>query len=254
MSEIENQFGRTLIVVAHPDDEVIGCGVLLQRLKRPSIAFLTDGAPTDRYFWGKYGSRTAYAEKRATETRAALARLKGAQVTYFGARDQQLIFHLDAALAWLREKVAEVTPKTIVTHAYEGGHPDHDCASFLCSVAGAERGIPVWEMPLYCRVKGKLARQYPLRKARQEVCIGATPTELRHKTEMVSAYESQQDFLRTFDAGTERFQLQQNDFSRPPHPGKLNYECWGWEISGSDLCNSFRRIKNLETLQRAKTA
>src|SRR5436305_133828 len=158
--DIESQFGRTLIVVAHPDDEVIGCGILLQRLRHVTVAFLTDGAPADPYFWGKFGSRTKYAELRAKETRNALEDLKGVSTACFGTRDQELPFHLDMALEWLRKIVAKARPDSIITHAYEGGHPDHDCCSFLCSLISREFGVTVWEMPLYSRVAGKLVRQH----------------------------------------------------------------------------------------------
>jgi LmbE family N-acetylglucosaminyl deacetylase len=36
---------RVLVVVAHPDDETGGCGVLLQRLHQATVVFCTDGAP-----------------------------------------------------------------------------------------------------------------------------------------------------------------------------------------------------------------
>ena len=254
MLDIENKFGRTLIVVAHPDDEVIGCGLLLQRLKHVTIAFLTDGAPADPYFWGKFGSRTAYADMRANETRKALEHLKGVRVVRFGARDQQLMFRLDIAVEWLRKVVREQKPETIITHFYEGGHPDHDCCSFLCSVVAREEGIAVWEMPLYSRLDGKVVRQYLPRRDRA-VSLSASGTEERRKIAMISAYASQEEFLQTFEVTAEHFVPQPpHDYTRPPHEGKLNYECWEWEVAGSDLCAAFNRILTKDQMQRARSA
>lgn len=255
MPELENQFGRTLVVVAHPDDEVIGCGLLLQRLKHATVAFLTDGAPADRYFWGKFGSRTAYAELRAKETKAALAGLRGLRTLRFGVRDQELMFHLDAALEWLRKKVKDEKPRSIVTHAYEGGHPDHDCCSFLCAVIERESHVPVWEMPMYCRAGAKLVRQQALANAAAAVNVNATGREELRKREMIAAYQSQGEFISSFDMATEKFFLHpQHDYSRPPHKGKLNYECWGWEVTGNDLCTAFGRLMTKEQGKRAQTA
>src|SRR3954464_3066821 len=223
MSDIPTRFGRTLIVVAHPDDEVIGCGLLLQRLKRATVAFMTDGAPADRYFWGKFGSRSSYADIRANETRKALEPLKGVRVIRFGARDQELMFRLDIAVEWLRKVIREQKPQTIITHSYEGGHPDHDCCSFLCSIAAREAGIPVWEMPLYSRVDGKLVRQYLPRRERA-VSLSASHTEEIPKAGMISAYASQEEFLRSCGMTNEYFLPQPpHDYSLPPHDGKLNY-------------------------------
>ncbi len=255
MLEIENKFGRTLAVVAHPDDEVIGCGVLLQRLKHATVAFLTDGAPADPYFWGKFGSRVGYANLRAKETHVALGRLKHLKTASFGARDQELMFHMEAALVWLRNIVAKMRPDSIVSHAYEGGHPDHDCCSFICSLIGSEFGLPVWEMPMYCRAGGKLMRQHALRGDTESVALTATETEEQFKQQMIEAYASQDEFIRSFDMTTEKFYLQpQHDYSRPPHEGKLNYECWGWEIEGGDLCRAFDRLLAKDQMQRAKSA
>jgi LmbE family N-acetylglucosaminyl deacetylase len=252
--EIEKQFGKTLLVVAHPDDEVIGCGLLLQRLPQATLAFMTDGAPADQYFWGTFGSRTAYANVRSQETDRALGGLKKVKVLRFGVRDQQLMFHLQAALEWLAKIVATEKPHTIVTHAYEGGHPDHDCCSFLSAQLAASFGARIWEMPLYSRDGGKLVRQH-LPKGSKAVCVSASDEEVQRKWEMVQAYQSQEEFLQGFDLSTERYVAEpQHDYARPPHAGKLNYECWGWEIAGSDLCKAFAQVKKDIQTQRAKSA
>src|SRR6516162_10812632 len=65
--------GSTLALVAHPDDEVIVCGALMQRMQRAVVVFATDGAPRRQHFWQQYGSRHAYAAVRRQEARQALA-------------------------------------------------------------------------------------------------------------------------------------------------------------------------------------
>ena len=47
MAELEILLGKTVVIVAHPDDEAAGCGVLLQRMQDPIVVFATDGAPAD---------------------------------------------------------------------------------------------------------------------------------------------------------------------------------------------------------------
>jgi len=36
---------KTVVIVAHPDEETLGCGALLPRLSDVSIVHVTDGAP-----------------------------------------------------------------------------------------------------------------------------------------------------------------------------------------------------------------
>ena len=65
--------GTTVVLVAHPDDEVIGFGALLQKMERGIVVFATDGAPRDEYFWKAHGSREEYSRIRRQEAREALA-------------------------------------------------------------------------------------------------------------------------------------------------------------------------------------
>ena len=63
------------VVVAHPDDETLGFGILLQRLPAVSILHVTDGAPADMADAGRLGfaSCAEYAAVRRRELDAALA-------------------------------------------------------------------------------------------------------------------------------------------------------------------------------------
>src|SRR5205085_9356681 len=71
-SSLAQILGRTMVLVAHPDDESIACGGLLQKMRSPFVVFATDGAPEDDFFWGRYGSRAAYSKLRQEEALSAL--------------------------------------------------------------------------------------------------------------------------------------------------------------------------------------
>ena len=52
-----------------------------------------------------------------------------------------------------------------------------------------------------------------------------------------------------FLAALERFRPQAAyDFSRPPHPGTLNYEAWQWPMSGADVCAAFRTFQGARSV------
>jgi len=235
--------GRTLVLVAHPDDEAITCGILLQRMKHPLVVFATDGSPKDKYFWQRYGSRERYAEVRSQEAAAAMAAVGVSGYDFAQlADDQELYRNLPGAAVRLRNIVEQFRPDAILTSAYEGGHPDHDSCAFLASGAGRETHVPVFEAPLYNRFEGI--------GHKQQFIIGdpgerlqATEEERMRKAQMFACYESQGDLLGFFDIDREVFRPQHAyDFIRPPHPGKLNYEMWRWPMTGTDVCRSFQRF------------
>ena len=246
MEPLRPLLGRTLVLVAHPDDEAVGCGILLQRIRHATVVFATNGAPQSDFFWSSYGSRENYAAVRAGEARNALHTVGVKDIHHLGSfGDQELHSHLNAAYEELCDVLEHTRSEAILTLAYEGGHPDHDCCAFLGSELAADYGLPVWEMPLYHRTeRGETQRQTFLAQVGGEKSIHANETELACKLEMFRKYRSQAKVLREFSAGIECVRpLAAYDFSRPPHSGQLNYEAWQWPVSGADLCAAFQRFK-----------
>lgn len=241
-SSLEPLFGRTLVLAAHPDDEAACSGVLLQRVREPAVAFLTDGAPQEKYFWENYGSRERYAMTRRAEAHTALGVI-GVERAYFcqSIRDQELFRHLGEAQAWLDSVVEEFRPEALVAPAFEGGHPDHDSCNLLAFVCGARAGLPVWEVPLYHRsVDGKLVNQQFREMIGAERTLTPTPEEWEHKLRMFGVYESQREVLQNFLAQVEVVRpLASYDYEAPPHAGVLNYEAWQWGMTGSEVARAF---------------
>ncbi len=242
-----------MVLVAHPDDEALACGALLQRMREPVMVFATDGAPFDPYFWKRYGSREAYRELRRKEARQALAAVGVSQVHFLGDDqpiiDQQLFRSLDRAVELMSRLVEKVRPDALLTLSYEGGHPDHDSCNFSCAVLGRRFSLPVWEMPLYHRSSDGVGVWQEFIGEGDEVVLQPTPEEIERRNEMLKSYPSQGDFLQHFTATTERFRpLANYDYGKPPHPGVLNYEAWQWPITGSEVAAAFT-----EFLQREET-
>ena len=150
------------LLAAHPDDETIGASALLARSPNACVIFVTDGAPRDTRLWPEtiQGSREQYAAIRREEAERALAHagIAARQITWLGGVDQEAIFTIPQLLARLRHVVEEVRPELLVTHPYEGGHPDHDCAALLASLALATfpRRLALLEMSSYHAHDGRL--------------------------------------------------------------------------------------------------
>lgn len=246
MAGFDVLLGTTLILVAHPDDEIIGFGAIMQRMRRPVVVFATDGAPRDEYFWKDYGSREAYADVRRDEARAALA-IVGAEPVFLsdrvpdGIADQELFRRLPEAMDAFAAVIGEIRPEAILTLSYEGGHPDHDSACFIASITGAQARIPVWEAPLYHRhPDGSGAVQKFPQLSGEEVELAVDAEAMRKKVEMFQIYKSQKLVLDVFRPETETFRpVAAYDFTKRPMPWKLNYEVWQWKMSGEEVAQAF---------------
>jgi len=203
---------RPLILVAHPDDETIACGGLLQRVAAALVIFATDGAPPRYHFERKFGTLTNYSQLRFQEASRALAhvptcafrRLVRSNGSYF--RDQHLFLDLRDAVLAVGKIDREFSPDGLVSHAYEGGHIDHDACSFIAMHAAAALSLPRFEFPLYApNENGKLIYQQ-FRDVRSDVLeLRLTAAELACKAKMARQYHTQQGAFDPFDLGIEPF-------------------------------------------------
>jgi N-acetylglucosamine malate deacetylase 2 len=203
---------RLLVLVAHPDDETIACAGLLQRVPASLIVFAVDGAPAGYGFERKFGTLRKYSEQRFREAECALSylpgcafqRLKTRREEYFP--DRQLFEHLDEGANSLLAAVRPFLPDTIVSHAFEGGHIDHDACSFLASHIAQLFSLRHLEFPLYWKAADGRDVFQEFRDPRpEEVSLELSEAESAVKQRMLGEYKSQSDIVATFAANTERF-------------------------------------------------
>ena len=250
---------RPLVLVAHQDDEALGCCFLLQRSRNPVVVYATDGAPLDAFFWAKAGSRARYAAIRRLEAMLACRTARVRNVEFLPKLteteqfiDQRLHRVLDEALLRLEEVVERYQPQCIVSHAYEGGHPDHDSCAFLARALADQNRLPLWEFPLYHRGHGRYTRQEFLTPTGDEIVCTGNKHELQVKADVIAMYKSQEEVLADFNWSTETYRrATQYDFSKRPHAGPLNYEAWSWRVSADDLVRSFGSVRSKAKVQFA---
>jgi len=231
---------RLAVIAAHPDDESIGASALLARSPNAYVIFVTDGAPRDQRFWPKTieSSRTQYAAIRRQEAARALAHagIPARQIVWLGGVDQEAIFSVPELRARLVDLLDKLQPELLVTHPYEGGHPDHDCAALLSSLALRPFGIdtPRFEMTSYHARDGRLVTgEFLGSNPGEEWLCELSEDDKTRKRKMFAEYRSQHQVLESFEINRERFRLAPAyDFQKPPHEGKLWYECLGWDMTG----------------------
>ncbi len=237
---------RILFVAAHPDDEVIGAGAMLARLKEPIFAYLTDGAPADlRDASAKgFASREQYANARRAERDAALA-LAGhprPHVVEFGRIDQEASFELAALARELTQVAAAVRPELIMTHPYEGGHPDHDAAAFAVHAARAlaaraARAAPaIAEFTSYHERAGRMETGEFLHRGAPVFTAELTSEQREMKRRMLQCHASQREVLAAFGLASERFRAAPAyDFTRPA-AAAIYYERQPWNMDVERWC------------------
>ena len=231
---------RVAIVVAHPDDEVLGCGALLPRLPRACVVHVTDGAPrsgSDATRLGFANSADyAAARRREAEAALALAGIPAAQLIRLGIADQEVSLDLAGVARALVPILAGAD--LVLTHAYEGGHSDHDGVAFAVHAAhklddsGAAPGL--FEMPFYYGEEDRWVRQSFLLQSGAGPDLGHDlgPAERGLKTRMIEAHRTQADTLRSFPIERESIRrAPRYDFAKRPHDGPLLYERHGWNLT-----------------------
>ena len=234
------------MIAAHPDDETIGAGALLSRNKGVQIVYVTDGAPPgilDALAAG-LSSREAYASARIAEARSALA-LAGVEsraICRLQFTDQEVSFQLGELTIKILQALDGHPPDFLLTHAYEGGHPDHDSAALACHMAhrmycanhnGA--GPLLMEFAGYHGEHGRIrTNQFLPQSGPAENRRQLTADEANLKTQMLREFKTQSRTLQAFlPPRFEAYrQAPKYDFGRAPHAGKLFYENFNWGMDG----------------------
>ncbi len=235
---------RTLILAAHPDDEVVGLGGQLAGFEDVHIVHVTDGAPADMRDAAAHGfnTRAEYAAARRREllSALALAEIDAGRCCSLGVADQEASYEMAAIASRLRELFVHLEPDVVYTHPYEGGHPDHDATAFAahcaCRILGA--GAPALvEFTSYHACDGQM-RVYEFLPCagRSDIPVLLSDDTAALKDRMLDAFATQHDTLRPFyGCRAEKWRHAPDyDFAAPPHAGTLYYDMFEWGIHGAE--------------------
>jgi LmbE family N-acetylglucosaminyl deacetylase len=259
-----NRSMRCSIIVAHPADEVVGAGCLISKLVDVTVLHVTDGAPEDMHDAEAAGfkQRLEYALARKQECLSALAL---ANVSKDRVVEFDLVDHCASeCLTDLTKRITTFLQQShagiVVTHPYEGGHPDHDATAFATHAAlrlMKKKGLrpPVlFEMALRpsADFKSKIP-EFVSGADREMTTLLLDERSADLKQRMFSCFETQRESLQSSPVGPERFrQPAAYDFTVPPQNGKLHYENFEWAPKGEEWQSLARKaLEDLFPRQKA---
>jgi LmbE family N-acetylglucosaminyl deacetylase len=181
---------RLMIFAPHPDDEVLGCGILLQRARSAAAAarvvYVTDGENNpwpQRFLERKYRlgphDRRRWGQLRRTECLAALQVLGHDPSTacFLALPDQGLTALLvrgcSKTLVTLTRSIADWAPSHLFIPSATDIHPDHSALAVMLSLVLQqlrENGWSgaVWSYAIHRQSPAFSARAYPLPQSRDE--------------------------------------------------------------------------------------
>jgi N-acetylglucosamine malate deacetylase 2 len=239
-----------LLVVAHCDDEVIGVGGQLARWAPQTVLLrVTDSAPADGIDARAAGFETvaAYSAARRDETATALNCLPRQLCSTWSLNvpDRGVTERLYEVILALRRMVAVIHPAVIVTHAYEGGHPDHDAIAFAVSTLRLMPDLPeagIVDFAAYHEgTSGELVtNRFDPTDAH---IVWLSPEMQRLKRLMFACLRTQSRVLAAFECHYESLRpARRIDFSQPPPPGPIWFERLGWGITGAGWRTEVSRL------------
>lgn len=238
-----NPILKCSVIVAHPADEVVGAGCLISKLVDVTILHVTDGAPCDmedaRAAGFKVRGEYAQARKRECMSALAIANVPADRIVDLEVPDHAASNYLAELTKRITTFLQQSGADIVVTHPYEGGHPDHDATAFATHAAlrlmksNGFRPPALFEMALHPSqdYQAKVPEFLPgTERETTTLLLDDRAKELKQR--MFACLESQRESLSVSPFGPEKFrQPPAYDFTTPPQEGKLHYESFDWAPS-----------------------
>jgi len=240
---------RAMLVVAHPDDEVVALGARLGRFSSALFVHVTDGAPKNGQDSRAHGFATVEQYRNAREQELAqalmLAGVEDAGHVRLEIPDQEASFQLPHLTGQIERLLLDHRPEVVFTHPYEGGHPDHDACAFavhhaiaLLRMRGEAASMIVEGAFYHLRPSGVETGCFlPCPQETVEAAYLLSDTERLQKSALLACFATQQQTLSGFPLDFERFRIAPDyDFLQPPNGGSVLYDHFPWGVRSAQFC------------------
>jgi LmbE family N-acetylglucosaminyl deacetylase len=225
---------RVLILIPHPDDEVVGACAEIRRARAAGARifgfYLTNGVPAREVFWP--WRRGRHAERVAQRWREADAAADLLQIENAGRCDwpsRTLRLRIAEAVALVDAALAATQALAIWVPAFEGAHQDHDVANLIASRFHPR--VDVWEFAEYNFAGGMVRTNEFFAPDGTELERTLDQAEQEFKRKALALYASERANLAHIRVEREVFRPQPTfayDYARPPHPGPPFWARYRW--------------------------
>ena len=223
---------RILILIPHPDDEVVGCFAAAGRAAASGAKlfgyYLTTGVPAADLLWP--WDRKSHPERVRNRREEAVAAAELMNIQPVGFREtptRRFRFDLGEVRSEVLRLISEREIDTVWVPAFEGAHQDHDAANALANTLRPKASV--FEFAEYNNFGGRTrSQEFPESKGTETV-IELTTEEVERKRAALAVYRSERGNLAHIESARECFRpLSDHDYSKPPHPGTLFYARFRW--------------------------
>jgi LmbE family N-acetylglucosaminyl deacetylase len=226
-------FGRRiLILVPHPDDEIVAAAAAIGRARAAGAEifalYLTNGCIAREAMWPwRRKTYDSVASRRRAEAERAAALLGVTPVGWSTRPARALWRELPQVHAEINAAREAHGPDQIWLPAYEGGNPDHDGLNALGQLLA--KHVAILEFAEYNFFGGRTrAQEFPFPNGQEQV-IALSAEEQQRKKGLLEVYASERRNLNYVGLERECFRpLAAYDYAEPPHPGTLWYARFQW--------------------------
>lgn len=228
-----SSFGRhILLLVPHPDDEIVACFAVLRRAQAEGAKihalYLTHGCISQetRWPWDRK-KHDWHVARRRVEAEQAARQLELIPVGWSHRPARSLWQHMISVKDEIVSAIDKHAIDQIWVSAYEGGNPDHDAVNAITSTLTSK--VSVLEFAEYNFASGRArSQEFPALNGTEKT-ITLDKTEQEQKKQALKLYVSEQCNLGYVKTERECFRpLANYDYRQPPHTGTLWYARFRW--------------------------